>query len=79
MEGIHGLNLNQRPPMRIIVLVALLLVGGCARNADTETEEARVRDTTVTASDTLAPDDTVDRARRAIPDTAGDLDTTSRR
>jgi len=65
--------------MRIIALVALLLVGGCARNADTETGETRVRDTTLTASDSLAPDDTLDRGRRALPDTAGDLDTTSRR
>ena len=65
--------------MRIRTLIAFLVVAGCARNADTETEQTRVRDTTLTAGDTIAPDDTLDRNRRAVPDTAGGLDTTSRR
>jgi hypothetical protein len=64
--------------MRLTPILALLLLGGCARNSDTETGQARVRDTTLTAADTLAPDDTLDHARRAIPDTAEGLDTTSR-
>jgi hypothetical protein len=64
--------------MRITPVLALLLVTGCARNSDTE-EGMRVRDTTLTAADTTAPEDTLDRARRAVPDTTGDLDTTSRR
>lgn len=65
--------------MRITYLIALLSVVGCARNADTEATGTRVRDTSITAADTVPSEDTLDRARRAIPDTAGDLDTTSRR
>jgi hypothetical protein len=65
--------------MRFIMLVALFALAGCARNRADEEENVRIRDTTLTAGDTLAPEDTVDRARRAIPDTAGALDTTSRR
>jgi hypothetical protein len=66
--------------MRIAPLLTLLCLGlGCARNSDDQTGQARVRDTTLTAADTLSPDDTLDRARRVAPDTAGDLDTTSRR
>jgi hypothetical protein len=65
--------------MRLTTILALLLLAGCARNSNPETEQVRVRDTTLTAADTLAPDDTLDRGRRTIPDTAEDLDTTSRR
>lgn len=63
-----------------LLAVALMLPGlACARNSDDRTGQARVRDTTLTPADTLSPDDTLDRARRAVPDTAGGLDTTSRR
>jgi predicted component of type VI protein secretion system len=65
--------------MRFTMLVALLVLAGCAGNKADDKENVRIRDTTVTAGDTLAPDDTLDRARRAMPDTAGALDTTSRR
>jgi hypothetical protein len=65
--------------MRFAMLVALLALAGCARNRPNDEENVRIRDTTLTAGDTLAPEDTVDRARRAMPDTAGALDTTSRR
>jgi hypothetical protein len=65
--------------MRFTMLVALLALAGCARNKADDQENVRIRDTTLTAADTLAPEDTMDRARRAIPDTAGALDTTSRR
>jgi hypothetical protein len=65
--------------MRLLCILPMFLVSACARNPDPEDENMRVRDTTLTAADTLAPDDTLDRARRAVPDTAGDLDTTSRR
>ena len=44
--------------MRITPLLALLLVTGCARNSGAAEEETRVRDTSLTPSDTLAPDDT---------------------
>lgn len=64
--------------MRLISFVVLLLIS-CARNADTDADESRVRDTTLTAADTVNPGDTLDRARRPVPDTAGGLDTTSRR
>jgi hypothetical protein len=64
--------------MRFAMLVALLALAGCARNRADE-ENVRIRDTTLTAGDTLAPEDTMDRARRTVPDTAGALDTTSRR
>ena len=65
--------------MRITPMLALLLVAACAGNREAETGQARVRDTVLTASDTLTPQDTLDRARRAIPDTSEGLDTTSRR
>jgi hypothetical protein len=66
--------------MRYALLVALLALAGCAGNrAEDEEGAARIHDTTLTAGDTLAPDDTLDRSRRAVPDTAGGLDTTSRR
>jgi hypothetical protein len=64
--------------MRSSSILALLLVFGCARNPDTQPEQLRVRDTALTSEDTVAPDDTLDRSRRTIPDTAGGLDTTSR-
>jgi hypothetical protein len=65
--------------MRFTMLVALLALAGCAGNKADDKENVRIRDTTVTAGDTLAPADTMDRSRRAMPDTAGALDTTSRR
>jgi hypothetical protein len=55
--------------MRLSRLVTLALLASCARNPETGARETRVRDTTT---------DTLDHAR-AIPDTAGGLDTTSRR
>jgi hypothetical protein len=70
--------------MRALALSALAIALtlpalGCARNSDDRTGQARVRDTTLTPADSLSPNDTLDRARRAVPDTAGGLDTTSRR
>ena len=65
--------------MQFTYLLALFLLVACARNPDTEDENTRVRDTTLTAADTITPDDTLDRTRRVVPDTGGDLDTTSRR
>jgi hypothetical protein len=65
--------------MRFTMLVALLALAGCAGNKADDKENVRIRDTTVTAGDTLAPEVTSVRARRAIPDTAGAVDTTSRR
>jgi hypothetical protein len=66
--------------MRYATLFALLALAGCAGNrAEDEQGAARVRDTTMSAGDTLAPDDTLDRTRRAMPDTAGGVDTTSNR
>ncbi|HEX6104271.1 MAG TPA: hypothetical protein VFZ26_01725 [Gemmatimonadales bacterium] len=65
--------------MRITPMLVLILVAACAGNREAETAQARVRDTVLTASDTLTPRDTLDRARRAIPDTSEGLDTTSRR
>jgi hypothetical protein len=73
----NATNLGGR--MRFAMLVALLALAGCARNRVDDEENTRVRDSTLTARDTLAPDDTLDRGRRAMPDTAGGLDTTSRR
>ena len=62
-----------------LAMALTLLSLGCARNSDDRAGQARVRDTTLVAADSLSPDDTLDRARRAAPDTAGGLDTTSRR
>ena len=68
------------PSFRPATILTLALLGhGCARNSDDGAGRARVRDTTLTAADTIAPGDTLDRARRVVPDTAGALDTTSRR
>ena len=64
--------------MRLPSLLVLLLLGGCARNSDRDTADARIRDTVLTAADTVTPNDTLDHARRAVPDTVGGLDTTSR-
>ncbi|MBA3444947.1 MAG: hypothetical protein H0T58_08880 [Gemmatimonadales bacterium] len=65
--------------MRLAGLLALLLLAGCARNPEGEDENMRTRDTTMTTIDTVGSDDTVYRTRPALPDTAGGLDTTSRR
>jgi len=65
--------------MRVARLAALLLLSSCARNPDANDENMRVRDTTMTSADTLGLNDTTPPSRRIVPDTAGDLDTTSRR
>jgi hypothetical protein len=66
--------------MRLATLFALLALAGCAGNrAEDGQGAARVRDTTLTSADTLAPGDTLDRARRPVPDTAITVDTTSNR
>jgi hypothetical protein len=67
------------PAMRITLVLTALQLAACARNSDTEAGRERLRDTTLTPADTLAPEDTLDRARPAIPDTTGAPDTTSRR
>jgi hypothetical protein len=66
--------------MRLTPLLALLALAGCAGNrAEDDQGAARVRDTTMTSADTLAPDDTLDRARRPVADSSITVDTTSNR
>jgi hypothetical protein len=56
---------------RVLFLVALATVLGCSRNRDSETAGARIRDTTLTARDTVNPNDTLPRIRDTVPDSAG--------
>ena len=66
--------------MRLASLLALLALAGCAGNrAEDDQGAARVRDTTITSADTLAPGDTLDRVRRPVSDTSITVDTTSSR
>jgi hypothetical protein len=57
-----------------LLCLALLLSTACARNQENETadpnnaETARIRDTTLTAKDTLAPADTLPHIRDSLPD-----------
>jgi hypothetical protein len=60
--------------MTALLLLGLLLAPACARNqengdvADDPSESARIRDTTLTPKDTLAPADTLPRIRDSLPD-----------
>jgi hypothetical protein len=55
--------------MRPMLLIALLAVAlGCARNRGSEAAGARIRDTTLTAQDTINPNDTLPRIRDTVPD-----------
>ena len=56
-----------------VLLLGMALAVGCARNQDDaagapEQESGRIRDTTLTAKDTLAPADTLPRVRDSVPD-----------
>jgi hypothetical protein len=56
--------------MRPLLLIALLAPAlGCARNRGSEDAAgARIRDTTLTARDTINPNDTLPRIRDSVPD-----------
>ncbi len=62
--------------MRIAVarVLSLIIVPACARNQEEQPgtpanrETARIRDTTLTAKDTLAPGDTLPHIRDTLPD-----------
>jgi hypothetical protein len=55
--------------MRPMLLVALLVAPfGCARNRTSEAAGARIHDTTLTARDTVTPNDTLPRIRDTVPD-----------
>jgi hypothetical protein len=55
--------------MRRMLLIALLAaVLGCAKNPNSEAAGARIHDTTLTARDTIDPNDTLPRIRDTVPD-----------
>ena len=57
--------------IRPILLSALVsAVFGCAGNRS-EAAGARIHDTTVTARDTVNPNDTLPRSRDSVPDSTG--------
>ena len=64
--------------MRFAGLLALTTVCGCARYRPL-LDEPGVHDTTLRGQYTLPPADTLNPVRDSVPDTAGQLDTTSRR
>jgi hypothetical protein len=58
--------------MRRVLLAAMFAAAlGCARNRSSETAGARIHDTTLTASDTTNPSDTLARIRDSVPDSTG--------
>ena len=64
--------------MRLAPLLLLALLCSCARYRPPP-DEPGVRDTTPLLPDTLQPADTLNPLSDSLPDTAGQLDTTSRR
>ncbi len=58
----------------VLVLLSLLLAPACARNQEDqqgtpeEEQTARIRDTTLTPKDTIAPADTLPHIRDTLPD-----------
>jgi hypothetical protein len=66
--------------MRCMVLATILAaVTACAGNKTQEEDGSRIRDTALTAEDSISPSDTLDRARRVVPDSAVGPDTTATR
>jgi hypothetical protein len=66
--------------MRWMVLATIMAVAtACAGNQSKDEQGTRVRDTALTVEDSLNPSDTLDRARRVVPDSSVGLDTTSAR
>jgi len=56
--------------MRGLILAGLIstVLGGCASNNAADEPGARIRDTTLTAQDTINPNDTLPRIRDSVPD-----------
>jgi predicted component of type VI protein secretion system len=55
--------------MRRLLLAALLTASaGCASNRASDEPGARIRDTTLTAQDTVNPNDTLPHIRDSMPD-----------
>jgi predicted component of type VI protein secretion system len=54
---------------RFLLAAALLVVAACASNRNEEAG-ARIEDTTITAGDTLNPNDTLPRIRDSVMDSA---------
>ncbi|MFL5402793.1 MAG: hypothetical protein ACJ8BF_08260 [Gemmatimonadales bacterium] len=52
----------------ILLLAALAATFACARNRGSEAAGARIRDTALTARDTVNPNDTLPRIRDTVPD-----------
>jgi hypothetical protein len=68
-------SLNERRPKRKLLMRALVLaglmsmaLGGCASNKAADDPGARVRDTILTAKDTIHPNDTLTRVRDSVAD-----------
>jgi hypothetical protein len=59
----------------VAIILSLALAPACARNQEDQPgtpangERARIRDTTLTPKDTLAPADTLPHIRDTLPDT----------
>jgi hypothetical protein len=53
---------------RMLFFMVLATVLGCSRNRDSDAAGARIRDTTLTARDTVDPNDTLPRIRDTVPD-----------
>jgi predicted component of type VI protein secretion system len=45
-----------------------MVLGGCASNNAADEPGTRIRDTTLTAQDTINPNDTLPRVRDSVPD-----------
>jgi hypothetical protein len=55
--------------MRRVLLAAMFAAAlGCARNRSSESAGTRIHDTTLTARDTINPNDTLARIRDSVPD-----------
>jgi hypothetical protein len=52
----------------VLVTVLVLTSSACASNRNEDAAGARIRDTTLTARDTISPNDTLPRVRDSVRD-----------
>jgi hypothetical protein len=52
----------------VLLAAALMVIASCASNRNSDAAGARIRDTTLTARDTMSPSDTLPRIRDSMAD-----------
>jgi hypothetical protein len=63
-------SFDRTGPLKALLLAGMtsMALGGCASNNAADEPGARIRDTTLTAQDTINPNDTLPRIRDSVPD-----------